>query len=49
VQLKNLDLKTLQLFALIHTHRNLSRAADALDLTQPAVVGFGCISATPCS
>lgn len=37
MRLKNLDLKTLQLFALIHKHRNLSRAADALDLTQPAV------------
>ncbi len=36
-RLDNVDLRLLQLFELIYRHRNLSRVADQLGLTQPAV------------
>lgn len=36
-RLDNVDLRLLQLFDLIYRHRNLSRVADQLGLTQPAV------------
>lgn len=36
MQLKDLDLNLLRLFDAVYRQRNVSRAADALDLTQPA-------------
>lgn len=36
MHLKNIDLNLLRLFDAVYRHRNVSRAADSLDLTQPA-------------
>ena len=36
MQLKDIDLNLLRLFDAVHRTRNVSRAADSLDLTQPA-------------